>query len=94
MTALTALTAQNTLGVTAVHDVPTDFVRAQIDAVFSDLDVSAVKIGMLSQPGIIKTVASGLQADAGIEEPLALAAGHHLERVAGLRCSGRILLTK
>ena len=47
---ITALTAQNTKGVTGIHDVPPDFIAAQIDAVFSDLDVSAVKIGMLSQP--------------------------------------------
>ena len=47
---ITALTAQNTQGVTAIHDVPADFIAAQIDAVFSDLDVAAVKIGMLSQP--------------------------------------------
>ena len=46
---LTALTAQNTLGVTAIHDVPTDFIAAQMDAVFSDLDVKAVKIGMTEQ---------------------------------------------
>lgn len=58
---LTALTAQNTLGVTAIHDVPTDFIAAQMDAVFSDLAVNAVKIGMLSQPNIIETVAQGLQ---------------------------------
>ena len=47
---ITALTAQNTKGVTGIHDVPPDFVTAQIDAVFSDLEVDAVKIGMLSQP--------------------------------------------
>ncbi|HOV04959.1 MAG TPA: bifunctional hydroxymethylpyrimidine kinase/phosphomethylpyrimidine kinase, partial [Kaistiaceae bacterium] len=52
---ITALTAQNTLGVTAIHDVPPDFVRAEIDAVFSDLAVSAAKIGMLSQPAVIET---------------------------------------
>ena len=46
---ITALTAQNTRGVTAIHDVPADFITAQIDAVFSDLAVGAVKIGMLSQ---------------------------------------------
>lgn len=57
---IAALTAQNTLGVTAIHDVPADFVTAQIDAVFSDLDVAAVKIGMLSQPEIIAAVADGL----------------------------------
>lgn len=57
---IAALTAQNTLGVTAIHDVPADFVTAQIDAVFSDLAVNAVKIGMLSQPGVIRAVAAGL----------------------------------
>jgi hydroxymethylpyrimidine/phosphomethylpyrimidine kinase len=58
---LTALTAQNTLGVTAIHDVPSDFIRAQMDAVYSDLKVTATKIGMLSQPEVIRTVAEGLE---------------------------------
>lgn len=57
---IAALTAQNTLGVTGIHDVPAAFVTAQIDAVFSDLDVGAVKIGMLSQPDVIRAVAAGL----------------------------------
>lgn len=57
---IAALTAQNTKGVTAIHDVPADFIAAQIDAVFSDLDVSAVKIGMLSQVAAIEAVAQGL----------------------------------
>lgn len=57
---ITALTAQSTLGVSAIHDVPDDFIAAQMDAVFSDLDVKAVKIGMLSRPGAIVTVADGL----------------------------------
>ena len=57
---IAALTAQNTRGVTGIHDVPPDFVTAQIDAVFSDLDVGAVKIGMLSNPGVILAVADGL----------------------------------
>jgi len=57
---IAALTAQNTQGVTAIHDVPADFIAAQIDAVFSDLDVGAVKIGMLSQVAAIRAVASGL----------------------------------
>jgi hydroxymethylpyrimidine/phosphomethylpyrimidine kinase len=57
---IAALTAQNTLGVTAIHDVPADFVAAQMDAVFSDLKVGAVKIGMLSQPSVIEAVAAGL----------------------------------
>lgn len=57
---ITALTAQNTLGVSAIHDVPAEFVTAEIDAVFSDLAVDAVKIGMLSRPGVIVAVAAGL----------------------------------
>jgi hydroxymethylpyrimidine/phosphomethylpyrimidine kinase len=59
---ITALTAQNTQGVHAIHDVPADFILAQIDAVFSDLGIAAVKIGMLSQTGTIEAVAQGLAA--------------------------------
>ena len=59
-TVITALTAQNTHGVSAIHDVPPEFVTAQIDAVFSDLAVGAVKIGMLSRAPVIKAVAQGL----------------------------------
>jgi hydroxymethylpyrimidine/phosphomethylpyrimidine kinase len=59
-TVITALTAQNTKGVLAVHDVPADFVTAQLDAVFSDLDVAAVKIGMLANAAIIEAVAAAL----------------------------------
>jgi hydroxymethylpyrimidine/phosphomethylpyrimidine kinase len=58
---ITALTAQNTRGVSGIHDVPAAFITAQIDAVFSDLKVGAVKIGMLSQPAAIKAVAAGLR---------------------------------
>ncbi len=58
---ITALTAQNTRGVTAIHEAPADFVRAEIDAVFSDLAVDAVKIGMLASPELIRTVAAGLR---------------------------------
>ena len=58
---ITALTAQNTRGVSAIHDVPADFVAAQIDAVFSDLDVAAVKIGMVSQSSVIAAIAAGLE---------------------------------
>ena len=47
MSAIVALTAQNTVGVTAVHEVPPDFVRAQLEAVFDDLGVDAAKTGML-----------------------------------------------
>ena len=58
---ITALTAQNTKGVSAIHDVPADFVAAQIDAVFSDLDVATVKIGMVSQSAVIAAIAAGLE---------------------------------
>ncbi len=57
---ITALTAQNTRGVTAIHDVPGDFIAAQIDAVFSDLAVDAVKVGMLSRSEAIGVVVAGL----------------------------------
>jgi hydroxymethylpyrimidine/phosphomethylpyrimidine kinase len=57
---IAVLTAQNTKGVTAIHDVPGDFIGAQMDAVFFDLDIAAVKIGMLSQVAAIKAVAAGL----------------------------------
>jgi hydroxymethylpyrimidine/phosphomethylpyrimidine kinase len=58
---ITALTAQNTRGVSGVHPVPPDFVTAQIDAVFGDLDVKAVKIGMVAQPATIDAIVAGLQ---------------------------------
>jgi hydroxymethylpyrimidine/phosphomethylpyrimidine kinase len=57
MSAIVALTAQNTTGVTAVHEAPPDFVRAQLDAVFSDIGVDAAKTGMLFSRPIIETVA-------------------------------------
>ena len=57
---ITALTAQNTLGVQGIHDVPPAFVAQQIDSVFSDLAIDAVKIGMLSQAPVIIAVAEGL----------------------------------
>jgi hydroxymethylpyrimidine/phosphomethylpyrimidine kinase len=57
---ITALTAQNTLGVTGIHAVPVDFVAAQMDAVLGDIGADAVKIGMLFSPELIRTVARGL----------------------------------
>jgi hydroxymethylpyrimidine/phosphomethylpyrimidine kinase len=57
---ITALTAQNTTGVSGIHQVPTEFVTAQIDAVFSDLAVGAVKIGMVAQHASIDAIAAGL----------------------------------
>ena len=61
MSVITALTAQNTLGVSGIHAVPVDFVAAQMEAVLSDIGVDAVKIGMLFSPELIRTVAENLQ---------------------------------
>jgi hydroxymethylpyrimidine/phosphomethylpyrimidine kinase len=58
---ITALTAQNTLRVSGIHQVPAEFVTAQIDAVFSDLAVGAVKIGMVAQLDNIDAIAAGLK---------------------------------
>jgi len=74
---VTALVAQNTTGVQAIHDVPAVFVRAELDSVFSDLVVAAVKIGMLSQPAVIETVAAALDAHAArtvVLDPVMVAA--------------------
>lgn len=60
--ALTALTAQNTRGVTHVHVVPDGFVRAQIDAIVTDLGADAVKIGMLATASVIREVADAIDA--------------------------------
>ena len=57
---ITALTAQNTIGVNGVFEVDTQFISDQIDAVCSDLEVSAVKIGMLHSSAVIETVAQAL----------------------------------
>ena len=56
----TALTAQNTRGVFGIHDVPANFIAAQLDAVFSDLAIGAVKIGMLGSAAAIDAVAGAL----------------------------------
>lgn len=58
---VTALTAQNTRGVQAVHAVPASLIAAQIDSVFSDLEVGAVKVGMLPGIAAIEAVAEGLE---------------------------------
>ena len=61
-TAITALTAQNTLGVDGVHVVPDDFVTLQIEAVVSDLGCDAVKTGMLANATIVEAVAAAIEA--------------------------------
>lgn len=61
MSAITALTAQNTLGVQGVHPVPVDFIRLQMQAVLSDIGADAAKTGMLATPEIVKAVAEELK---------------------------------
>ncbi|WP_405023345.1 bifunctional hydroxymethylpyrimidine kinase/phosphomethylpyrimidine kinase, partial [Limnohabitans sp.] len=57
MSAITALTAQNTVGVQGIHAVPAEFLKAQIQSVVEDIGVDAIKIGMLHAPGIVEVVA-------------------------------------
>jgi hydroxymethylpyrimidine/phosphomethylpyrimidine kinase len=57
MSAITALTAQNTVGVQGIHAVPASFLKAQIQSVMDDIGVDALKIGMLHEPGIVEVVA-------------------------------------
>jgi hydroxymethylpyrimidine/phosphomethylpyrimidine kinase len=71
MTAITALTAQNTVGVTAVHGVPPEMILAQVRAVQSDIGVDAVKIGMLGTVVAIRAVAQALR-ELGAEVPVVL----------------------
>ena len=66
---ITAVTAQNTQDVTAVHAIPKDVIRAQIDAVLSDIDVHAIKIGMLGLPDVIDCVADAIS---GFNGPVVL----------------------
>ncbi|MEO1681071.1 MAG: bifunctional hydroxymethylpyrimidine kinase/phosphomethylpyrimidine kinase [Pseudomonadota bacterium] len=77
MAAITALTAQNTCGVTGVHLVPAAFVVAQIEAILEDIDVAAIKIGMLGTAEIVEAVAGALP-DAGpplVVDPVMVAKG-------------------
>jgi hydroxymethylpyrimidine/phosphomethylpyrimidine kinase len=60
MMAIVALTAQNTVGVSGIHEVPSDFVRAQIDAVLDDIGADAAKTGMLASAPLIEAVADAL----------------------------------
>jgi hydroxymethylpyrimidine/phosphomethylpyrimidine kinase len=80
MTAVTALTAQDTLGVHAVHVVPPDFVRLQMARVLDDLGADAIKTGMLVDAAIIDTVCTVLERHPGIPvvvDPVLVAKGGH-----------------
>ena len=95
---ITALTAQNTRGVSGIHDVPPDFIAQQIDAVFSDLAVNAVKIGMLSQPATIEAVAAGLdrwkQTNVVLDPVMIAASGDRLLAPAAIDVLRRVLIPR
>jgi hydroxymethylpyrimidine/phosphomethylpyrimidine kinase len=71
MTAITAITAQNTIGVTAVHHIPADVIEAQVSAVAVDIGIDAIKIGMLGTTETIQAVARALAA-LGTETPVVI----------------------
>ncbi len=81
MSALTALTAQNTEGVFAIHDVPPAFVAQQMRVVLDDIGADCIKIGMLHQPEIIEAVCQVLEAEAAgipvVVDPVMMAKGGH-----------------
>lgn len=60
MSVVTALTAQNTMGVKSIHSVPSNFIKEQLEAVLDDIGTDAIKIGMLHSPEIVRTVAETL----------------------------------
>lgn len=95
MTAIAAITAQNTLGVTAVHPVPVEMVLAQIDAVASDIGVDAVKIGMIGSAQIAHAVADRLEAMPGVPvvfDPVMIAtSGSVLADEATISAFGRLM---
>lgn len=76
MTAITALTAQNTLGVFGIHPVPEEFIAQQIDLCLSDIGADVVKTGMLHSAGVIETVVKHVPADIPlIVDPVMVAKG-------------------
>jgi hydroxymethylpyrimidine/phosphomethylpyrimidine kinase len=78
-TAITAITVQNTLGVSSVFDLPTDLIQAQMEAVLSDIGADCLKTGMLSQAKVIETVASTIRLHAShiplVVDPVMVAKG-------------------
>nr|WP_047169780.1 bifunctional hydroxymethylpyrimidine kinase/phosphomethylpyrimidine kinase [Sphingomonas sp. Y57] len=97
MTAITALTAQNTLGVAAVHPVPAEMVIAQIDAVADDIGVDAVKIGMIGNAAIAEQVADRLDRPDLADVPLVFdpvmiaTSGSRLADAATIAAFGRLM---
>jgi hydroxymethylpyrimidine/phosphomethylpyrimidine kinase len=86
---ITALTAQNTKGVFAIHEVPGDFIAAQINAVFSDLAIGAAKLGMLAHAAAIDVVAAALDryrpANVVLDPVMAASSGERLLQQGAIR---------
>jgi hydroxymethylpyrimidine/phosphomethylpyrimidine kinase len=95
---ITALTAQNTRGVTGIHEVPAEFITAQIDAVFSDFNVGAVKIGMLANAKAVAAVASGLdrhkQSNIVLDPVMVATSGDRLLEADAIEQLRRLLIPK
>lgn len=94
---LTAITAQNTHGVTAIENLSPDIIRAQMDAVLSDLEVNAIKIGMVSTVSTIETIAQGLdrwQRKAVFDPVMVATAGDPLLEAAAIDALRQLLLPR
>ncbi len=95
---ITALTAQNTLGVQAIADIEPDFIAQQLQSVFSDLSINAVKVGMLSRAATITTVADAIdhfQPGCLVFDPVMVAtSGDMLLQQEAVSCLKEILLPK
>ncbi len=87
---VTAITAQNTKEVSAIHNVPLDLIEKQIDAVLSDIGANSVKIGMLSNADIIKTVATSLKKhnieNIVLDPVMVAASGSKLLEISAIDC--------
>ena len=96
MTAVTAITAQNTLGVQAVHPIPTDMVLAQIDAVLSDIGADAIKIGMIGSAETANAVAdrlSGLSLAVVFDPVMVATSGSALADAETIAAFGKLMRT-
>ena len=96
--AITAVTVQNTLGVEAVHPIPLDILRGQIDAVLSDIGTDAVKIGMLHSAEVVEVVADVLQKynirNVVLDPVMVSTSGHRLIEESAIDTLRRVLIPR
>lgn len=96
--AITAVTVQNTLGVEAVHPIPVEILRGQIDAVLSDIGTDAVKIGMLHSSEVVEVVAEALARHAApnvvLDPVMVSTSGHRLIEESAIETLKRVLLPR